>query len=312
MSQVNLNNFDALNVQAPEEKGGNSGITFKIGGPDQPLILKLLPDPKTGKAYVPMTSYPYQVGPNEKTDSRTRPSLQALGLTEKDPENNKKWEYIKQLSNLKKSGVSKNDPRFKTIQKAMDLYKEKESGYFYYIEPNSETIKCLKAGKMVINALFGREGKENIKAVPSLLKALAAVGKSPYKTDHQDCWLKIWKTGEGLGTEYHVVRLEEYVVKVVDGETYSKKVPVSLKVSDKFLKGLLDLSDFPDPLAFEAKGAFTLAETEEFIATDGVVIPERFMKKRQGGGEADLATDNVYNTVSNDVGSFDDLSEIPF
>jgi hypothetical protein len=296
-----LNNFDPFNVAIPtsEESAGGSSLILKIPGPDSPLIVKLLPEPTKGRAYLPVNYYKYAVGPNAQTDSRSRPSRQSLGLDEKDQEDKVKWEGIMAMSAMKKANPTtyKNDPKFKAIQTLTKLFEAKEAGWAFVIEPEATTIKALKLNKSMINSLFGRKGEGQIKAIPSVVENLHKKGKSPYKIDHQDCWLKIWKTGEGLATEYFIEHHAEVATKVIEGETIEYKKPITLKVNEKFLSGQLDAADYPDPIKFDLKQVFTPEETAEFIETQGNVFPERFGKS-SGGKNRDEQSDESRTTVS--------------
>lgn len=318
---IDLNAFDPFNLEVPatEEGGGASTLILKIPGPENPLIVKLLPEPIKGRAYLPVNYYKYSVGPNPQTDSRSRPSRQSLGLGGKDLEDEVKWEGIMKMSAMKKANPVgyKENPVFKATQVITKLFEAKEGGWAFVVEPESSTIKALKLNKMMINSLFGRKGEGQVKAVASVVDGLHKKGKSPYKMDHQDCWLKIYKTGEGLATEYFVEHHTIDAVKEIDGETVNYKKAITLKVNDKFLSGKLEVSDYPEPLKFDEKQVFTAEETKEFIETQGNIFPERFGKSG-GSRNREEKSDDASTTVSNDdvfaglSNGAVDLDSIPF
>lgn len=307
---VDFNAFDPFAISNAAEEGSSGGDTrfiTKIPGPQQPLIVKFMPTPDQ-KAFVPMNYYQYRVGPQEK-DVRLRPSLTSLGVVEEDPENNKKWEYIKQMSEMKKNGVSKDSAKYKAVFEAKKLYEPKKQGWAYVIEPGSNQVKCLKLNTAMINILFGREGDgQKIKTIPSLLEMLKKRGKSPYDRSQEDCWLKIWKTGEGIATEYFIEPAQTVEVRIIDGAEVEMKKFESFPVAEVFKKNIVDVSSWPNPLKFEEKSAFSLEETIEFINTDGVVFPERFApKKKSHGGDSNDSTPVSSETYAAASGSMDDI-----
>lgn len=310
---MNLNEVDVMNLGKPSEddgKGGkNSNLTLKVPGPDNPLIIKLVPTLK-GLLYQPVEYYKYQVGPNPQTDSRSRPSAASLGLADKDIENEEFWKNVKELSALKKAGMTKEAPQFKAIQQIVKMYEPSKGGWLYYYEPDSPTIKALKLNPSMINTLFGRKGEGQIKDIPSIVDAIHKRGMSPYKPSNTKCWLKIYKTGEKLATEYHV---ELFTTTEHDSEGNETKKNVERPVHAKFLdaKTVLTTEDYPDTLSFDQAQLFTDDETKEFIKTNGIVTPERFNRKARNTDEA--STDVSTTTVANVVSSLSlNISDIPF
>jgi hypothetical protein len=302
---------DFGNVSKPEESGKKDyRFISEIPGPDNPLIVKLLPNPynpKTG--YIPMDYYTFKVGPNDK-DYRSRPSLQSLGMIDKDPEAEKKFEYVKQLSNFKKDGLTKDSPKWKAVKAAMSIYEAKSMGWVHIIEPGKAEIRCLKLRTAMIQTLFGREGGGNIKPIPSLLEALGKKGKSPYGITREDCWLKIYKTGVGIATEYHIEPCQTNEMRVLDGVEVEVKAFQSFPVAASLKNAKLKPSDLPNPIEFEKKNAFTLEETQTFIESSGTIFPERFAARAKTNNDAEQTPVSTTAVVTAETEY--NMDDIPF
>jgi hypothetical protein len=269
------------------KKPGNSGsrLTFEIPGADKPLVCKFLFDPATKRQYIPMLYYPHQTGP-EQSDRRFHPSRGSLGLG-KDMEGEARFEIIKKIKSLKDAGAGES-AEANVLRKKLDRSKPKEKGWFFYIEPGSPEIKAVNLPVMAVNELFGREYATK-EPIPSLIKKMAAKKVGPYDVASDNAergWVKIWKTGEGLGTKYHVVADEIKESKTnEDGETVEVTKLVSHPLADKIKNLEFTAEDYPNPLEFEQKSAFTEAETQKFIESEGTEVPSRFLKSNSVGGK---------------------------
>lgn len=268
---------DPFNVQQVGQEG--SKLVFKVPeGKDKALVVKFLVDPRTGKSYIPVKHYPHMVGPDPQFHTRSHLAQ------EDDIELTARISYYKELKKLRETG-STDAARMQKLTKLVEKCKDKESAWFFIVEPGSSTIKAIKLGVSVINQIFGRTYKDK-EPIPSLLKQVSQKGISPYdfKTANaQMGWFKIYSTGKGLGKKYHVELAEDVIVKEVDGEKFSKTQPAKFEFDQKFKDMKLTLEDFPDPLAMEKKQAFTMAETEAFINSEYTLVPERFLTRNSTG-----------------------------
>lgn len=299
------------NASAPSKPGKDSKILSNLPGQDKPLICKLLTDPRSGNGYVQMAYYNYSVGPDPKKHSRSRPSLLSLKKLAADPEKEEFWRIHNEIKELKKTH-NENHPAVVALENMKKLYSARECGWFYFVEPNSDVIKCIKLGPDVINQLFGKEATKYKPAYTSLIETAAKNGKNPYDLFKNTGWLKMYKTGEGLSTRYHV-SIESTQVEAVDenGETYTKTTTVSHPVHPRLTTEGVDLEEFPNPVEFEARNAFTVDETINFIKSKGTVIPERFLPqvgsdaREVNEGDAESSDQSAHVALAS-------LDDIPF
>ena len=304
-------------VDTSDAGGFDKRLVTKL--PEGGIICKLIADPRSPARppYVPMNYYKFKVG-NTNQDWRTRPSLLSLGLAEKDPENEKKWTLINKMSKMKKEGVSKDNPAYKVVFENKKKYEPEELGWLYFIEPNSNVIKCLQLKAAIINQLFGKPANgDKYPEIPSIVKALASKGMSPYDLSKEYGWIKIYKTGTEMATRYFVELCKETVtVKGEDGIPFETSKPAVFPIHSDFKTGKVTLDSFPDPVAYEKSRAFTIEETEEFIESDGAVFPSRYAgkKKRNNDDETPVDTETyaaAHDSVFSSLGS-SSLDDIPF
>jgi len=299
---------DTGNVTAP---GKESTLMFKVPeGKDKALIVKFLVDPRNnGKAYIPVNHYPHMVGPDPQFHTRSHLAQDLAGNGD-DIELNARIGYYRERKRLTETG-STDVARIAQLNKLIDKCKNKESGWFFVVEPNSSVIKAVKLGVSVCNQIFGRTYKDK-DPVPSLLKHVSQKGISPYDLTSDNAelgWFKIYSTGKGLGKKYHVELAQDEISKVVDGETFTKLQPSRFELAEKIKKLDLELADFPDPMAFEIKNAFTLEETQQFIDSLYTKVPDRFLTRNDGTVNRPLhvAPDNYLPDVDFGGGSLPDV-----
>lgn len=305
----------SVNLEKPEDNNGDKRLVLGVPA-DKELIVKFIADPRSPgsdrRAYVPLKYYNFKVGSSDK-DFRSRPSLQSLGVVDKDPETEIKWELVKMMSALTKSGESKESQKYKNIAAKKKLFEPDELGWIYYIEPNSNVIKALKLKAALINQLFGKEANgDKYPAVPSLVKNMATKGMSPFDLSKEFGWVKIYKTGKEMATRYFAEALKEVTTVLVDGMPEEKTTYPRLPIHEDFKTGMVALDSFPDPIEFEKTQAFSVDETVEFINSDGVVFPERYAAKRKRNNDAETPVD--LSSVANQYpqSSPSSLDDIPF
>jgi hypothetical protein len=277
----NLTQVVGANTPVEKPNGGKSPFVKKL---PEVLIFKLLGDPRGKKHYIPMDYYKHMVGPNKDKDVRQRASLRDLGLASSAPENEIFWDCIKKMGALKKEGKNaENSEEFRGLVAKKKLYQASNKGWFYLVTPGSPEITPYLFGKSIIDQLFGGEKydattRSNF-VIPSLLKKLQQDGHSPYDITKDTCWLKLTKTGSGLGTRYTLEMLTTDGVITHEGRQVKVVEPESKPVHEKIRNGQVTLDDFPDPIEFEKKFAFTEEETIAFIQSEGTVVPDRLLKK---------------------------------
>lgn len=299
---------DFNNLKKP---GKDGKFLFSLPEVDKPLICKLLRDPRSGNPYVPMAYYSYMVGPDPEKHSRSRPSLLSLKKLAADPEKEEFWRIRSEIKELKKTHNAEH-PQVKALEAKAKIYSARECGWLYYIEPNSDVIKSVKVGPDVINQLFGKEATTYKPAVVSVLDTLAKQGRSPYDLNNESGWLSLSKSGKGLATRYHV-SLATYQGEMKDqetGEVVLVPKPIKATIHSRILTEGVELSEFPDPIKLEERGAFTLEETATFISSSGTSIPARFLPN--GNNNDGPREVNEDYTPSHSTPALASLDDIPF
>lgn len=292
--------------------GKDTKILSSVPGQEKPLICKLLSDPRSGSAYVAMGYYGYQVGPDPKKHSRKRPSLASLKKLAADPEKEEFWAIHNKIKELKKTHNEKH-PAVVALDTQKKLFSAQECGWFFFVEPNSDTIKCVKLPPDAINQLFGKEASAYKPAYVSILDTAAKKGQSPYDLTKETGWLKMYKTGEGLGTRYHIT-LDTAEVERKDaatGEMFTTPMARSHTIHTRLVTEGVDLSEYPNPLEFEARNAFTVDETNAFIASVGTAIPERFFPNNNGPREVEDGDEGI-SPATHEPAALASLDDIPF
>lgn len=302
--------FYSNSSEISEPGNRTSDILFDFPTADKPLICKLLRDPFTGESCVKLDYHKHMVGNTDK-DTRRHVSRDSLGLG-KSPETDYFWELISQLKELKDQGKKDTD-EYKEVVRIKKFFTPSSRGYLYFVQPNSSKITALPVGPMVFNRLFGRKATDWAGAIPSLIKEMQAKNLTPYldrdKTVNSKGWIKIWRTGEGLATQYHMELCTVPKEVVIEGETVTVHAPETLTLHSD-LQAIadgekeLDMSTFPDVRAFEKNQVWSLEESEALVAHDGSLAgtPERLLKT-DAGTDVDSTSVNSTNYETNAVGS---------
>lgn len=313
------NQQDAFSATRPDER--NSSLVFSVPTlSEKPIVAKFLFDPSTGQKYIPMAYYPHMIGNDPEKDKRFHPSLKSIGLGE-DLELTNRVNMYRELKALKESGKG-STPEAVVLEKKTKMTQSKEAGWFFFVEPGSPAIKAIKLPVSVLNRLFGKEFPKTGKTIPSLIKEMAQKGVSPFDVTSEKAeqgWVRIYKTGQGLGTEY-VIEADQAVTEVAlgDGETATKKTMVSRTLHDKIKKLDLTAEDFPKPIEAEKKNAMTVEETMEFIESNYTKVPDRMLKKHSTGATAYLGgnTEVQVESEMGPLGALDaglaSMDDIPF
>jgi hypothetical protein len=300
----------------PVNPGRNVQIVTKVPGADKPIVAKFLYVPSEyygdgNSSYWPANYFTHLIGPNPQTDSRKHVCQKLLG-SKNSPEYDAYAKYSNAYYGLERAGEG-NTAEALRLKSLMKSLKPSKGGYLFFVEPNDPTIKALKMSADLVNKLIGRKGNEKIKTIVGVIDRMHKDGLRPYDVTSNSGWVKIFKTGEKLSTEYH---MEPYTVVVEEETKTGKKIKTHVdgeasvhpKVYDPSTDSSeIQLSDFPNPAEFERKFSFTYDEAVSFVESAATAVPSRFLKN----------TSDVSNEVeeseahSNGVGSTD-LDEIPF
>ena len=310
-SQAFLNPFVG-DGQVSEATETIQKVVTAIPTAEDPLILKFIYTPQR-KSHVPLLSWRFKFGPNE-SDVAYRPDSMSLGASS-SPERDMMNKIRMTMSTLKKEGKRDTEEydKYLTLNK---IFSPKEGGYVYFVKPDDANIYALRVGKAVLNRLFGKEATQYRPAIKSLNDELKRKGLCPYltgdpKKDTQG-WIKVWKTGEGIGTEYHL-EVDAYEDTIeVDGEMVTTTKSKKYSVHEKIAQGQITLADYPDALMYERDREWTPEESLKFVETKGSYVPERVLEKFQksspGGSSESLSSE----MVDLDKISPPNLDDIPF
>ena len=297
---LGLGCYSADELATPTKNKNN--VLSKFPGPDSPLICKFVPDllgPKVnGKImlYWEVTEHQHIVGYDKagKPIMYSHPCQKTMGAkhcAECD-------RYYDDIPKVKLAGEGSAEG--KKIKLITDLCNPKVKGWVYFVTPESDTIKAVKLPKDLINQLWGKPKTKYKEAVPSFLDAMRKDGMSPYNLQSPIGWLKLYRTGEGYGTEYHVEVAMKTETRIENGIPKGKITTyVEASVSDYVLKSYPQ-SELPNFRELEFRNAFTPEESEAF-ANNPLVTPERILKalnKDTEGTDGDEAADK---TISPDA-----------
>jgi hypothetical protein len=292
--------YDGNNPDNVQRPGRESRLIFEIPGPDKPLVCKCLFDPRGKQSFIPIAYFPHLLGPNPETDTRYHPSRKSLDLGD-SPENDRYWELAHELKRLREAG-RKESAEYQRLSELKKTFNSKDKGWLFIVEPNSATIRAVKIGAAIINRLFGKEKTYHRPEVKSIIKEMKTKGLSPYDMRNNEGWIKIYKTGAKLATEYFVELVDHEIQVEHGGKTIPTRVPTELQVHEKIQASDLVLSDFPDPVKFECESVWTLEESQAFVESEGKEIPERcFKKKGDGGGSQEAGAASEENPFGDTI-----------
>ena len=265
-----------LNPRDVALPGKNNQIVTNIPGSDKPIIGKLLRDFRTNPTNpqpVLFVSYcRHLIGPDRNKHTRLHPIL-AKGA----PENDAYWSAYKEFQALSKENKQES-PEALVAKKRMDIFGIVDKAWLFYVEPNSPVIRAVRVPKSVINRLWGKPASKYKPEIRSLLKEMDKKGLSPYDLNSDEGWIRIYKSGQGMATEYTVELAQETKEIVHEGQTLTVTTPLKAVVHEKIKQSDVTLNDFPNPADFEKQYEFSVAESEAFVKSEGTVIPEKFRK----------------------------------
>lgn len=279
-------------VDAPVSEG-KANILFAIPRDESnALIVKFIADPRSGgKPIVVLDSYGHYVGDSE-SDKRYHPCRKSLlGNNEESPENDALQNAITTMTAIKKQANQQGDtteykksPEFVKQRAIADLFRKRKTGYVYAVKPNSDEIFAIKLGPAMLNRLQGVDETPYRKGVASVIKEMEALGKTPFVIGDAEKnkigWVKIWKTGEKLSTEYHIEPAMLDQVVEINGKKMRVQDDQEFELGKKIAESDLTLDDFVDFVEYEIKqNMWTLEESREFVESAGTKVPERVINQ---------------------------------
>jgi hypothetical protein len=143
----------------------------------------------------------------------------------------------------------------------------------------------------------------NKDGIPSLLEAMKSKGVSPFDLTNSKGWVKLYITGSGINTEYHIEPAQvEKEDETKDGRKIKYMDDFVGEVHPHILSDEVDLSEIPNVVEFEKKFAFTVEESLTFVKEEGTLagVPEKFRKK--GNQSPDVDTESGEAEVTEEAG----------
>lgn len=299
--------FNSLDNEVSNPGNGFEKDITTVG--KEPIIAKLVIDPRSRKGAVIFQYFEYSVDGNKyKT-----PSRESVGLG-----NDARLAKYKELCKVYKEACDSHGKDSEVAKKAQvfrDKFKPKEGCFLFYIEPNGNKIKCLKASIMIKDQIWGRDGSATFAAVPSLKDALAKKGVSLFLTskheDNKKGWVEISRTGEKMGTRYHIKQSTAPTTTIINGEEVEALVPKNYDVSDELYKGF-DLEKVPDPAKYESNFVWTEEEVQQYVDSNGTKVPKRVTNDLEKNKKKNEDTDGDGATAAMPPPDASLLDEIPF
>jgi len=319
MNDVKTFNF-SKNVAAPEVPGAKAGGNIITSWPKEEtaIIAKLMCDPtysNGSKIYRPANYYTHPTG-NKQTD-KSRHICRTFFGEKTSPENEKFWEIVKGLSQLKKQQLS-DSQEARVLKEKLKIFKPSRRGYILFVRPESPNIQALRIPESIIDTLIGCKGDDYKEAKVSLIDTMIASGNSPFDLTSNTGWLKFYKRGESINTEYFVEPAEvQSVAETKDGKKVKYNEPLAAIVHSRFLEDL-SIEEVPNVLAFEARFAFTVEESQAFVESEGSLsgVPARFRRNRpeQDDEESNVSQDQEKRRPIPSAADFRKVNEedIPF
>ena len=275
-------------VETNEGKKGDQNFIFDIPrGEENALVFKLLQMEEFNGAIIKEIEYfQHRIG-TKPEDIRSHVSSKSVGLGD-SPEEDFMWEVRKSMKKLKDAG-QKESPEYEKLKQLNFFFSPKSKFYALILQPNSSQPKVVQFGQQVVNQLIGKEATEMKQAIPSLVENMKKRGLSPVVQKKLDAnkvgWLKLWKTGEKLGTEYH---LKIAQTEVTDGFDTTLKMQ-EFTLSDEIISALkgekaFDKSKVPGILEMLKKGAWIREESDKLVKERGGLTgtPDRCLKRADG------------------------------
>lgn len=287
-------------------------ILKKFPGPDSPLICKLVPDLLRGRVdgkffeYFEIQEHGHVGGVNKKGEKMiySHPCRKSLG--EKScPECDRYWH---EKERLKLAG--EHSAEGKAIKAVVDLLAPRRKVWVYFVTPESDQVKAVKMSKDLMNQLWGAPANKYKGEIASLIAGMKTKGMSPYDLKNPIGWMKIYKTGEGLGTRYFAeVAKKEEVIMENGRPAGTVNRFVSSPVSE-YLMTSFDVKSLVDFRKIESERAFTPDESADFAKT--LITPQRVidMWKKEEETETPDATEKTQSVEKVMASIGPNLSEI--
>lgn len=275
-------------------------------GPANALVCKILQNPnRNGEVYYEVELIKHMVGTDPKKDTRYHLSRKMLG--ERSPENDKFWELHNKLKALEEAG-KKSSEEYRVLKTEKETFQASKK-FLLLVLPLGETKpKALEVTWKGIKKLFGAPKTATEPAYTGIIETMRAKGRDPLSLVSEKGWLRIWRTGTGLETDWHVAE-ETVDSKDASGDDVTK--PMIAKVSDTIFK--LKKSDIIDLTTIHrtSQMLWTEAECQNFVDTCGVNIPDRCKKRSNNNDTSSDGNSSAFgapSAVSNSLTSNEEFA----
>jgi hypothetical protein len=292
----------------------------------------LLINDGTRRPYIPAPYHEFMVGDDPAKDTRMHFCLKMKDGSD-CPRCEEFWSKMKSRKALRDAG-KEGSPEYKKDDTLVKANKVGKGGLFLFVEKGSNNVKILFVKESMLNVLFGtKEDKyRNQVATEGILQKMKAEGLNPYNIIDPKGWLKLYKTGSGLGTQFFAEVEQETVEAEINGKVRKVKQEVERKVPDSLIENIKkgNIPNILEVVSGEHE-MWTIEECKDFVRD--MTVPSRFMKKQRANvsskskpvdeedgltGDVDFSSELTSSMVSNkkeskkavvsgDTDEFDDL-----
>lgn len=262
--------------------GVASAVINTVPGPDSPLIFKIVAQKRpsgTYEGYWRVTHHTHLVGDLDPTNKKNyRSHLCQKTLGRECPECDKYWNNYKEMKELEKVG-KKGTPEYNRLESQNKVLRPSDKGWVFVVLPDQPTVKAIKLPRSVLDQLWGKAATKFRPAIESIINKMVADGADPYNLQSETGWIKVWKVGEGIGTQYHVEPATTVAdVTMAGGKVGKATVPVELKVHDRI--GSLTTKDLPNLGKMEEKNIWSEEDSKFF--SENFRAPDHILEKSKG------------------------------
>jgi len=285
------------------------------------LTVRLGYDPVTEEPARKVVYFSYAVGKN----IYTRPCRSSLGIGP-NPTAERMKELYKERDELKAAGKtdSKEYVKADALVGQKGVFKPRNKFYLFGFYPGETQLRAIKVSPLIIDQIWGRKATTFRKACASLQDALLKDGIHIFMTGNAETdktgWVKMWRTGEKLGTDYHIALEVTQETDDFKGKQRTFDVPLDRELPAVLYENGLDEKTLPDPVKFETQFAWSEQEEADFVKNNGVYVPQRILdqlasknsENSENVDEMDPIDINPNGKTEKGAAKAPNLDEIPF
>jgi hypothetical protein len=239
-----------------------------------PLICKILGNPlRSGEIYYELELHRHSIGNDPARDRRYHVSRRMFN--EPSPEVDAYWEAFRKAKALKEAGKEDSE-EYRVANRLKETFATVKRYLILVVQPGESKPKILEINAKGKKRLFGSEAYGRELATTGLVELMRSKGRDPINPVSDKGWIKIWRTGMGVDTEWHV---EEARVEGTDANGEEVVKPLTAKVGDGLFKlELKDLVNIEAAYMTEDR-VWTAEECQAFVDSFGNTIPDRCRRK---------------------------------